>query len=114
MNPLLLKVCEIINFKAGEVVFNQGDKPTGMYVIRSGEVSVERDGKQITILKAGDFFGVMGLILHEKRSATIRAVTDISTDYLSIETFEEVRDDLGDEVIDKALERYSETYKNVV
>ena len=32
-------------FKLGEVIFTEGDKGDKMYVIRSGEVEIERDGK---------------------------------------------------------------------
>ena len=54
-------------------------------------------------------------MLHERRSATIRVVSDdLSTYFLSKEAFEEVKDELGEELIEKTLQRYSETYYMVL
>jgi len=38
------------NFRPGEVIFSEGDKGDKMYVIRNGEVEVERDGKIVETL----------------------------------------------------------------
>ena len=43
-------------FKPGEIIFAAGDKGDKMYVIRSGEVEVERDGKIVETLSAGRHF----------------------------------------------------------
>jgi CRP-like cAMP-binding protein len=60
-------------FKAGEVIFAEGDKGDKMYVIRSGEVEIERDGKVIEI--AWRHFRRMALIDGSLRADTARAVT---------------------------------------
>ena len=49
-------------FKPGEVIFSEGDKGDKMYVIRSGEVEVERDGKIVETLSVGGIFVEMALI----------------------------------------------------
>jgi CRP/FNR family cyclic AMP-dependent transcriptional regulator len=49
-------------FKPGEVIFAEGDKGDKMYVIRSGEVEIERDGKVVEKLSHGGIFGEMALI----------------------------------------------------
>jgi hypothetical protein len=41
------------SYEAGEIIFSAGDKGDNMYVIRSGEVEVERDGKIVETLSAG-------------------------------------------------------------
>jgi CRP-like cAMP-binding protein len=65
-------------YKAGEVVFRQGDKGNCMFVIQDGEVEalVESDGKELRLRKMGpnEFFGEMALFEQEVRTATIRTV----------------------------------------
>ena len=42
-------------FKPGETIFAAGEKGDNMYVIRSGEVEIERDGKVVEHLGPGEF-----------------------------------------------------------
>ncbi|MGC1712645.1 MAG: cyclic nucleotide-binding domain-containing protein [Methyloceanibacter sp.] len=62
-------------FKAGEVVFAEGDEGDKMYVIRSGEVEILRDGHVVETLAPGGIFGEMALIDGSPRAATARAKT---------------------------------------
>jgi CRP/FNR family transcriptional regulator, cyclic AMP receptor protein len=63
-------------FAASEVIFSEGDKGDAMYVVRSGEVVIERGGRPMETLGAGGIFGEMALIDGSPRSATVRAKTD--------------------------------------
>jgi CRP-like cAMP-binding protein len=51
-----------VRFAPGEAIFKEGDKGDKMYVIRSGEVAIERGGKVIEMLAPGGIFGEMALI----------------------------------------------------
>ena len=62
-------------FKLGDVVFAEGDKGDKMYVIRSGEVEILRDGHVVETLAPGGIFGEMALIDGSPRAATARAKT---------------------------------------
>ena len=62
-------------FKPGEVIFSEGDKGDKMYVIRSGEVEILRDGHVVETLAPGGIFGEMALIDGSPRAATARAKT---------------------------------------
>lgn len=62
--------------EAGEVIFAAGDPGDYMYVVRSGEIEIERDGTVVETLSGGGIFGEMALIDGSPRSATARAKTD--------------------------------------
>lgn len=64
-----------VSFKPGEVIFKQGDRGDAMYVVRSGEIDIEIDGKVVETLSEGAIFGEMALIDGSVRSATARAKT---------------------------------------
>ncbi|MCJ7597150.1 MAG: cyclic nucleotide-binding domain-containing protein, partial [Methyloceanibacter sp.] len=67
--------------------FVQGDKGDKMYVIRSGEVEIERDGKVVEKLTDGDIFGEMALIDGSPRAATARAKTTCEVAPITEKTF---------------------------
>jgi CRP-like cAMP-binding protein len=64
-----------VSFAAGEVIFREGDEGDKMYLVRSGEVEIELNGKVIETLAQGDIFGEMALIDRSRRVATARAKT---------------------------------------
>jgi DnaJ like chaperone protein len=74
-------------FRAGEVIFREGGRADKMYVIRSGEVVIERAGHVIATLPPGDMFGEMALIDGSPRSGTARAKTDCEVAVIGQETF---------------------------
>ncbi len=65
----------LATFQPGEVVFAEGDQGDKMYVVRSGEIAIERDGVVAETLSTGGIFGEMALIDGSPRSATARAKT---------------------------------------
>ena len=74
-------------FQPGEVIFSEGDKGDKMYVIRSGDVEVERDGKIVETLSGGGIFGEMALIDGSPRAATARAKTACEVAPITERTF---------------------------
>jgi CRP/FNR family transcriptional regulator, cyclic AMP receptor protein len=58
-----------------------------MYVIRSGEVEIERDGKVVERLSPGGIFGEMALIDGSPRAATARAKTACEVAPITEKTF---------------------------
>ena len=74
-------------FDQGEVIFSEGDKGDKMYVIRSGEIEVERDGKIVETLSGGGIFGEMALIDGSPRAATARAKTACEVAPITEKTF---------------------------
>ena len=74
-------------FAAGDVIFSEGDKGDVMYVVRSGEVSIEHQGHVMETLGGGGIFGEMALIDGSPRSATVRANTDCEVVSITEKTF---------------------------
>ncbi|MFQ5568304.1 MAG: cyclic nucleotide-binding domain-containing protein [Rhodothermales bacterium] len=64
-------------YRAGEVIFQQGEPGLGMYIVQRGTVSIvyEPTGQLLTELGEGDFFGEIALLNETLRSATARAKT---------------------------------------
>jgi predicted MFS family arabinose efflux permease len=59
----------------GAVVVRQGDPPDDLYVIRTGRFSVTVDGNEVNRLGASDWFGELGIVRREPRSASVIATT---------------------------------------
>ena len=65
-------------FPAGHVLIRQGDKTGRLFILKSGEVEVERDGVFVNAAtRPGVIFGEMSLLLDTAHSATVRAVSEI-------------------------------------
>jgi CRP/FNR family transcriptional regulator, cyclic AMP receptor protein len=64
-------------FKAGEVIFNEGDAAQDLFIVQSGTVEIRLANRVVETVGANDIFGEMALIDHAPRSATVVAVTDV-------------------------------------
>lgn len=70
-------IADEIDLREGKVLTRQGGPGREFFVLLEGGVDVERDGKRINTLAAGDFFGEMGLISQKPRNATITASSPV-------------------------------------
>ncbi len=91
----LLASLEAIDVKAGDILFEEGDKGQDFYFIQSGQVEVIRamsvQGQQVVAkLGPGDSFGEEALLINQDRNATIRCVTDATLLRLSRADFDEL------------------------
>lgn len=68
--------------KKNELLFEEGDLPESMYIVRSGQFSIfvtENDAqKEVALAGPGNLIGEMGLFDKKLRSAGARATTDSS------------------------------------
>jgi len=77
----LLNIIHNRNYLSGEYIFYQGDPGIGLYIIREGEVIIQRANElgnniPLATFSDGDFFGELALIDGEKRTASAIAKTD--------------------------------------
>ena len=82
---------KVINFKAGEVVFEEDSSSDCAYLVEEGKFEVSRvcNGQKQVIgtLKARDIFGEMGLIDGQPRSATVTALENSEVSVITQECF---------------------------
>ena len=62
---------------AGKILAQQGTPGLEFFLILEGSVRVERDGKLLARLGAGDCFGEMSLLDYQLRSATVTVETPV-------------------------------------
>lgn len=75
----LIAVAEILEevvLENNQILFEKGDKGDSMYIMQTGSVLVELDGKPLVTLKAGEYFGELSLLDFEKRSATVKTLEE--------------------------------------
>lgn len=63
-------------YKAGEVIFREGDPATELFVVKSGTVAIRLGNRLLGTLPERSIFGEMALIDPGPRSATAVAATD--------------------------------------
>jgi small-conductance mechanosensitive channel len=92
-------------FARGEAITRQDAVANWLYVITEGEaevrVAVSGHSRTVGTLRAGGYFGEMGLMTGEPRSATVVALTDVKCYRLSKETFEAIlqrRPEIAEEI----------------
>jgi small-conductance mechanosensitive channel/CRP-like cAMP-binding protein len=82
-------------FARGEAMTRQGAEAHWLYLITKGEaeVRVSADGnlsERIATLSAGDFFGEMGMMTGEPRTATVVALSEVECYRLDKEAFHDI------------------------
>ncbi|HEY7546562.1 MAG TPA: mechanosensitive ion channel family protein [Blastocatellia bacterium] len=81
-------------FTAGEAITRQGAEAHWLYILTKGsaEVVISEDGtsRRVAVLKDGDFFGEMGLMTGEPRTATVIALEDVEACRLDKHDFHDI------------------------
>ncbi len=65
------------DFKAGDIIFKQGDAAQELFVIQSGKVEIRLGNRLLDTLSENSIFGEMALIDATSRSADAMAATDV-------------------------------------
>jgi CRP/FNR family transcriptional regulator, cyclic AMP receptor protein len=64
-------------FKAGEVIFREGDPAQELFIIQTGQVEIRLGNRLLGTLSDNNIFGEMALIDTAPRSATAVAASDV-------------------------------------
>jgi CRP/FNR family transcriptional regulator, cyclic AMP receptor protein len=85
-------------FKAGQFIFLEGDKSAHFYIIQEGKVEIftnsAKDYFKIAEMGPGESFGEFALLNRSPRSASARAVTDVSVVKVSERGYEQMLNEL--------------------
>lgn len=101
---IILGVMNFKDYKAGEIIIEEGEEGKEMFIIQEGEVEISQaltlpyhgDSKKVektlTKLCGKDcgFFGEIGLLEESKRTATVVALTPVKVLVLDKESFENI------------------------
>lgn len=81
-------------FLAGQTIIREGDPADSFFILTRGAASVRQNGpdgeREISTLKAGDFFGEIGLLSGTPRNATVRATAPTEVLELDAEGFRDL------------------------
>ena len=77
-------------YQEGDVIFKHGDIGEAMYIVMSGSVEVQLEGRRIDYLQPGNVLGEMALLDDRVRSATAVAHTDCILNYIDRPKFNQL------------------------
>jgi hypothetical protein len=83
----LARGLESVDVAAGQVVFHQGDVGSHYFIIESGEADVIGDGQIVATLGPGLGFGEIALLRRIRRTATVRATSELRLKALRSDRF---------------------------
>ena len=83
-----------VNFKAGDVIFNEHDRGDALYILEEGAVRIwvmDEDVNEVTLaeLKPGAFFGELAVLDRGERSSSATAIVDSHLHRLSSDDFQQ-------------------------
>jgi uncharacterized membrane protein len=84
---------ELRTFKAGQMIFAQGDSGSALYIVESGDINIHLPGDashriSLKDLARGEYFGELALFDEKPRSASALATTDTALLELQRSTLE--------------------------
>ena len=92
----ILIIGQVRSFKAGEVLFREGDAGDGLFVVMKGSVRISKQSatgeEALAVLEPPAFFGEMALIDHSVRAADAIANEDSDLFFIPLQELRSVID----------------------
>ncbi len=85
---------ELETHDVGREIVTQGDRADTFYLVLSGELGVDQDGRRTAILGPDDHFGELALLDPGRRSATVTSLTEVELAALSVRALNELLRDM--------------------
>lgn len=84
------KYCSI--FKKGQIIFNEGNKPAGVYCVNKGKIKIYQTGEEgkeqiLRLAKEGDLLGYRALISGDPYSGTAEVMDDATVCFIPRKLF---------------------------
>ena len=77
-------------FEESDRIISQGGDGSNYYILKAGKCEVIVNGQVSKQLKEGDGFGEIALLYNEKRTATVRAISDCECWVLDGQIFKKI------------------------
>lgn len=92
---LLSKSRKILNFSKGEIIFEDGEYPQGVFIIEQGTIKLSKSGSYgkehiLRFIKEGDLVGYRSLLCGEDFQANAEAMTQVTTVFIPAEVFHQL------------------------
>jgi len=102
---LVARFADEVDVPAGKVLTKEGGPSQEFFVITSGSATVTRGGAEVGHLETGDFFGEIGILHSEPRTATVTADTPMHLLVLFAQNFTALDHELTQvrECVEKAM-----------
>jgi CRP/FNR family cyclic AMP-dependent transcriptional regulator len=83
-------VADELDLAAGRTLIREGTRGHEFFVLVEGEAAVARNGRTVTTMRGGDFFGEIALVTEVPRTSTVTATTPVRLLVLTKRDFQRV------------------------
>ncbi|MBF0195963.1 MAG: cyclic nucleotide-binding domain-containing protein [Magnetococcales bacterium] len=94
VESLIVPMLGVASFVPGQIIIRQRAIAHAVYFLYRGQakgnIHFEKGDDVNFLIEEGEIFGEMALVSHEKRSATISAVSDVTCFTIDVETFQNI------------------------
>ena len=88
----IASIADEIDLPDGKTLIREGDSGREFFVLIDGSAEVQRSGKKVASLGAGDFFGEIALIAKTPRNATITTTSPVRALVITDRAFRQLLD----------------------
>ena len=90
----IAQIADEIDLQKGKEMTRQGSRGREFFVLLEGDASVNKDGRRINTLRAGDFFGEIALVSDTPRTATVTATSAVRALVITDRSFKRLLKDV--------------------